>query len=84
MSFDHRYPTPTFPSMRNEEVTPSNSTEYDPPFRALYVGTGGDVAITDPSGNTTTWRNVPDGSYVLSSGVKVNATTTAADIIAIF
>ena len=72
------------PSKHNKVITPSDTTKYDPPFRALYVGTGGDVSLTDTKGSTTVWKNVPDGFYVLSSGIRVNTETTTADIIGLF
>lgn len=84
MSFDHRYPTPTFPGMDAVSVTPSDSTEYDPPFRALYVGGVGNVVITTLRGNVATFVDVLPGSILPVSGVKVRAATTATNITAIF
>jgi len=84
MSFDYRYPTPTFPGMDAVSVTPSDSTEYDPPFRALYVGGVGNVVITTLRGNVATFVDVLPGSILPVSGVKVRAATTATNITAIF
>ena len=82
-AFDYRYPAAMFPSTRNVAVTPDDDTHFTPPFRSLYVGTGGNVVIADLHGGVTTWRNVPDGGYVLSGGTRVMAATTASDIIAL-
>lgn len=82
-SFDYRYATPTFPGMDAVTVIPSNVTEYDPPFRALYVGGTGDVVITTLRDNIARFVNVPPGSIIPVSGVKVRAATTATNITAI-
>lgn len=52
-------------------------------IRQLYVGTGGDVSLTDTAGNTVPHKNVPSGSYLGPFFVtRVNATgTTAADMV---
>lgn len=53
--------------------------------RAVYVGTTGDVTIVSLKGVSATYKAVPAGS-VIPVGVKtvVKATTTAADLIAMF
>lgn len=70
------------PALDCEEVTPSDSTEIV--FRALYVGSTGDVAITSLNGNVVTFVNVPDGFILPVHGKKVMATNTdAEDIVAL-
>lgn len=83
-SFDYRYATPTFPGMDAVSVTPSDSTEYDPPFRALYVGGDGNVVITTLRDTVATFVDVPPGTILPVAGVKVRAATTATNITAIF
>ena len=62
-------------------ITP-HDTAAQAPFRALWVGTGGDVRYTTTRGNIVTVTNVPSGSYVLKAGLRVWATgTTASGIL---
>jgi hypothetical protein len=61
-------------------VTASDSTVLD--FDALYVGGTGNVVIKhDASGSAITYTNVPGGSILPVSGVRVMAATTATSII---
>lgn len=60
-------------------VTPSDSTVVS--FRGLYVGVGGDVSIVDKEGTTLVFKNVPSGGEVRMGCVRVNAATTATNII---
>lgn len=64
-----------------EAVTPSDSTIYS--FRALWIGTGGDVTITAIDGSVAEYKNVPDGYRLDVAGTKVMAATTAEDITTI-
>lgn len=60
-------------------VTASDSTELD--FNALYVGGTGNVTIKHTSaGSAVTYTNVPGGSILPVSGVRVMAATTATSI----
>ncbi len=69
----------------HEAVTKSDSTVYDPPFRALFIGTGGDVAIKSKKGTSVTYKNLPDGSTLMVSGIQVLSTgTDASDIVALY
>lgn len=63
-------------------VTPSNTTEIR--AMALYIGTGGNVAVETTGGDTVTFANVPDGHIILLSVSKVMAATTASDIIGMY
>ena len=66
-------------------VTPSNSQNQPVPFRALWVGTGGDVSITFTDGTTAVFKNVPGGFALPQGGARVNATgTTASDLLAMY
>jgi len=76
-------PYESSPSPKHAPITKSDATTYDPPLRALYVGTTGNVVITDSFGNDATYKNVPDGGEIrglLISKVKSTG-TTAADMI---
>lgn len=65
----------------HHEVTPSDSDVYDPPFRAVFVGTGGDVAIKSLGGTTAVYKNVPDGGTIFCAGTQILDTGTDADDI---
>jgi hypothetical protein len=67
-----------------EAITPNDSTDLtDKGFRAIYVGTGGDVAIEHVSGGTpVVYANVPSGTILPVKIGQVNATgTTASNIV---
>jgi len=67
------------------DITKDDVTVYDPPIRALYVGTGGTVIVKDPSGNTGTHKNVPSGSVICANVRQVMSTdTTASDFVAYY
>lgn len=62
-------------------VTPSDSTVLEN-VRALWVGTGGDVAVT-LGGTEVVLANVADGTRIEGEFTKVLSTgTTASDIVA--
>lgn len=62
-------------------VTPSDSTVLD--YNALYIGTGGNVAIKHTSaGSAVTFTSVLDGTILPVAGVRVMSTnTTATNIV---
>lgn len=82
--YDYRYATPTFPGTDAVAAEPSDAIEYDPPFRALYVGESGDVVITTLAGRTATFKRVPQGMILPVAGTCVRGITSASDITAIF
>ncbi|MDA7618940.1 hypothetical protein N8618_00570 [bacterium] len=53
---------------------------------ALYVGTGGDITVEMSSGQSVTFKNVPDGTFLPIAVSKVTAVANGAivgDIIAL-
>lgn len=58
-------------------VTKSDTLVYRA-FAAVYVGTGGDVAIKTVAGNTVVYPDVPSGSILPQSGTQVLSTGTDA------
>lgn len=71
------------PAIDHYAVVPHDSTNFTTPFRALHIGTGGDVSVVSPAGNAVTYRNLPNGARLDAMGVRVNSTgTTATDIVA--
>lgn len=72
----------TQPALDHAEITASDSTEYAPAYRALFVGGGGDVSLVSPKGNTSVFKNVPSGSILPARFTQVLATdTTATDLV---
>ncbi|BBC70943.1 conserved hypothetical protein [Altererythrobacter sp. B11] len=70
------------PATRAVGAIPSDT---DPlPFlpRAIYVGRGGDLALSDESGGEAVWKNVPAGAVLPFRAAMIRATgTTAADLV---
>lgn len=64
-------------------VTPSDATVVD--CRALWIGTGGNVAVkASASASTVTFANVPDGTLLSIVAYHVMAATTATGIVALY
>lgn len=66
-------------------ITASDTSVIEPATRGVYIGAGGNVAVTWLDGTTTTMSNVPSGAeygwqvtQILSTG------TTASSIIALY
>lgn len=65
-------------------VTPHASTEINP-CRALYVGTGGDlVVVLLDSASEITFANVPDGAVLPIQVRRVDDSSTASNILALY
>jgi hypothetical protein len=72
-------------AMGSLTVSSSDSTVYDPPGRALYVGTGGSLAVRMAGdGSTPTLTNVPNGTLLPIAVDKVLSTGTSASDIVLF
>ena len=75
--------SPSAPSQFCFAVAPDDAAELSQATKALYVGTGGDIALI-PVRNTDTviFRNVPDGAILDVRVRAVLATgTTAANLV---
>ncbi|MCU6454362.1 hypothetical protein LPN01_09745 [Sphingomonas sp. A2-49] len=77
------------PGERAKAVAPSDTVDLTETPKALYVGTGGDIAMIGDNEATgaaaVVWRNVPAGAIVPFRPRRVLATgTTAADMLAIY
>lgn len=82
--FQHFGDTPSAPSRSVRAVTPHDSNPLPTLPKALYVGTGGHVALrcVDDMADVV-FRNVPSGSIIRARASHVRATgTTASDILA--
>jgi hypothetical protein len=70
------------PSAHGFSVAPSDSLNFAEPTRALYVGSGGNIAVVMLSGAVLTLANVMSGALLPVRVKRVNATdTTAAQIV---
>lgn len=67
---------------RHADVTKSDVTVFDAP-QAIFVGTGGDIALRLIGDSTTvTYKNIPDGTFLPVLADQVLSTgTTASDIV---
>ena len=73
----------TAPAGYGVAVTPSDSVVI-PMTRALYVGVGGNIRVTDINDNVM-YANVPSGSILPVQVSRVFATnTTASSIVALY
>jgi hypothetical protein len=65
-----------------KDDTTNNTSAY--PIAAVWVGTGGDIALVSPVGNVKTFKNVPNGTMLPFICKRVNNTnTTASNIIGV-
>lgn len=74
------------PAVETAAVTPNNTNDLPVTCRALWVGTGGDVALM-AAGDTVavTLKNVANGTLLPIKTKRVLVTgTTAADIVALY
>jgi hypothetical protein len=63
-------------------VTPSDTADVAATTRAIYVGTGGDLAVTMLSGATITLHNLPGACLLPLRASRVLAPgTTAAQLV---
>ena len=66
-------------------VTPSDLTFFPKPFRALYVGAAGDVAVQGVDGTTGVIPSVPAGTVLQIAVDRVLATgATATGIVGLY
>lgn len=75
----------TSPATRFFAVTPADDTDQESDFRALFIGSGGNVVVTEAhSGDKVTYPNCYDGQILPVGGRRVEATgTTASNIVAL-
>ena len=74
---------PTSPAVDYYAITPADS-DLVRPVRALYVGVSGNITVTNPKGGSVLFSNVPAGSILPVSAIRVSATgTTATGIVGI-
>ena len=73
------------PATNASTVTPDDNTDLENTSRALFVGTGGNVAVRMKGGADVTFFNVSDGSILSIRVDRVNSTgTTASNMVALW
>ncbi len=73
------------PAGNGEVVSPSDTVDTSTPFRAIYVGAAGNVAVITLGGATLTFIGVQSGSILPVRGTRVKLTnTTAGSMIALW
>lgn len=66
-------------------VTPSDSTNFSEPCRALYIGGAGTVVAVNTAGSAVTFAGALAGTILPIQAIRVNSTsTTATNIVALF
>lgn len=75
---DGFYHVSSSPAGHASAVTPSDSTTFDPPARALYVGGAGTVKIDTPAGDAVSFVGLAAGTTLSVQATKVYATGTNA------
>lgn len=78
--------TVSAPARRAEAVTPHDINPLTDIPKALYVGSGGTIAMRGVAGTADQlWKNVPDGALLPFRARHIRATgTTARDILALY
>jgi hypothetical protein len=66
------------PFNKVQNITKSDSTVYDPPLDAIFVGGAGNVALVDLAGNTVTITGVIAGQILPIGASKIMSTNTTA------
>jgi hypothetical protein len=65
-------------------VTPNNSTVFDQPTRALYVGGGGALEVEMLWGGTITFESVAAGTILPIRALRVLTGTSATFIVGLY
>ncbi|AJP73133.1 spike base protein, RCAP_Rcc01079 family [Sphingomonas hengshuiensis] len=74
------------PATRTVAVVPHDTNALTNIPKALYVGTGGNIAMRGVNGTIDqSWKNVPSGCILPFRAQYIRATgTTAADLLALY
>ena len=74
----------TRPASNFAAITPHASTELSYLTRAVWVGTGGNVVAVNHAGTEVTFGNVPDGTLLLIRTSRIDDTSTASGLVALW
>lgn len=80
--FRHNSPGLESPALAIVEISPDSDADQPRVLRAIYVGQGGNLKLTDSEGNTVTFRNLVSGATVGPFRVaRVHADSTAGHLV---
>ena len=71
----------TKPAVNFAALTKSDATVYSPPYRALFVGGDGNVALVAADGSAATFTGLIAGALLPVEFVKLMSTGTTATAI---
>ncbi|EPE99920.1 hypothetical protein RGCCGE502_01496 [Rhizobium grahamii CCGE 502] len=77
--FASHAPSLTGPASAGFAIVPNDNLDLPEITRAVYVGIGGDLAVTLASGQVLTFASVSDGSLLPLRVSRVHATGTTAE-----
>lgn len=72
------------PASAGFAVVPDDGADLEAVTRALYVGTGGTIAVQLVQSGTVSFHNVPDGALLPVRAVRVLESTTASAIVGLY
>ena len=77
---------PSGPATKCVAITPSDTSAYSPPFRGVYVGVTGNLAVVLANDSVAvTFVAVPAGSLLPICATKIMSTgTTAGNIVGVY
>ena len=80
--FQEHRPALSSPARQAFAIAPSATDDLPMITQAIYVGTGGDIALVTKDGDAVTFKAVPQGSVLPVRARAVRAAgTTAADLV---
>lgn len=83
--FANTQPSLSSPASAGSAIAPSDGATFAVPSRALYVGSGGTLAVRMLSGDDLIFIGMPSGSFLPIRAIQVHSTgTTAGAIVALF
>ncbi|RDE08094.1 spike base protein, RCAP_Rcc01079 family [Pelagibacterium lacus] len=72
------------PASAGFAIVPDDGADLVAVTRALYVGTGGTLAVRLAGGDAITFHNLPDGALLPVRAVRVLETGTASQIVGLY
>lgn len=68
----------TMPAQQAFEITPTDTTAFASPARAIYVGGAGNIALITFAGTSITFNGLLTGSILPVGAQRINSTNTTA------
>lgn len=73
----------TWQSGLDAEAITVSPVVFDQPTRGVYVGTTGNITVTMASGNSVSFNNVQNGTF-LPIAIKALTAATASNVVAVW